>query len=978
MKAVDAWKRSGWKTRTAVILAFLYLVYALVGFFVLPNIVREQASRALADLTGRQVHISEVRINPLALSATVNVFAIRDDQTRVLLGFKKLYVNFELSSLFRWSWHFDKVSLDGLTLRAQRNPGNHFSFDDVISHIEKQQAAAPEPEKPAKKHTNGALPPVSIATLSLTHGDLRYTEATARPSEQVVLPVAFTIKNFATRAEKDSNNHYVLNIEGPDGGKLDWDGRFDLDPLVAQGSLKVQNVDLVQFARLLHNQVRFQVPSGMLNVGLTYRFVSDPEPVLHLSKGNIELRNLVVQKPGANTASVTLPKTRIDGVSVDTRTQLVEIPRVVLSQPTVVAQRNDDGIDLETLFLPADNGSADEDTASVNKDAAPVTDDSSAETGPSWRIKLDHLAMEDSQLSLRDTTLKPARTVALTQGQLSLDNLVVGEDNARFHWQGSGKLLGSGELKHSGEGQLSPLQLDMKAQLAALPLTPLSPWLQQQAPLSLTKGQLGLDLQASVKGAAPVVTVQGNADVANLAVREEGQPWVSVSKLKVANLDANTDKQTLAIGQVTVAGLDLLNKVNASGQDSASRIIAGMPADNASEAPAQSNSKPWLVQVKQLRLQDSTVKHQDDSLKPRFSVGLYKVHGTVSNLDSRPGHKARINLEGQVDRTAPFSAKGSVSPDPLFVNLDVSLQNYEMTSLTPYTGRYLGFQVEKGQLGVDATVDIDKGKLKSGSQVAASQFYLGDKVSSDEAVKAPVKLGLAVLRDSHGEIALPLDMAGDLEDPSFSVGGLVLKVLGNIIVKAATSPFSVLSSLAGGKNLENIAFAAGNADVAGDTRSSLQALAKVLQKRPNLNVGLSGSTDAEDRKALAGQAIGKSLAGEAWPGIESALQDKQWRRPLIRRYQRQFDRDAQTLVSSLPDDPEQREQTLARAAWQAMVNADAKRITTATLQELAKNRAVNAKAWLVQQQGIDQGRLFIKNTQLDHKVAGLTLDLEKR
>ena len=109
--------------KTLIILASLYLLYALFGFFLAPGLVRDNASKALADLTGRQVTIDEVKINPLVLSATVNGFSIQDDQTEVLLGFNQLYVNFQLSSLFRWSWHFDEVMLDALTVRAQRNPG---------------------------------------------------------------------------------------------------------------------------------------------------------------------------------------------------------------------------------------------------------------------------------------------------------------------------------------------------------------------------------------------------------------------------------------------------------------------------------------------------------------------------------------------------------------------------------------------------------------------------------------------------------------------------------------------------------------------------------------------------------------------------------------------------------------------------------------------------------------------------------------
>ena len=86
MKVLQAWKSSSWKVKTLIILASLYLLYALLGFFLAPGLVRDNARQALADLTGRQVTIEEVKINPLVLSATVKGFSIEDDQTEVLLG----------------------------------------------------------------------------------------------------------------------------------------------------------------------------------------------------------------------------------------------------------------------------------------------------------------------------------------------------------------------------------------------------------------------------------------------------------------------------------------------------------------------------------------------------------------------------------------------------------------------------------------------------------------------------------------------------------------------------------------------------------------------------------------------------------------------------------------------------------------------------------------------------------------------------
>lgn len=979
MKVLQAWKSRSWKVKTLIILASLYLLYVLLGFFLAPGLVRDNARQALADLTGRQVTIDEVKINPLVLSATVNGFSIEDDQTGVLLGFNQLYVNFQLSSLFRWSWHFDEVMLDALTVRAQRNPGNAFSFDDVLAHIEEQLAKAPEEEAPEPEEEEPGLPAISIANLSLTDGDLRFTEATGEEPENLVLPLAFTVSNFSTKGKDEDSNDYAIRLEGPDGGVLDWQGHFEFTPFIARGHLSVEKVDLVPLARLLKNEVRFTVPSGELDVETAYHFDAEPQPKVVLSDGQVVLRQLQLLKPGEESPSVSLPQVRVEGVALDSLAQEVKIPRVTVTDPEVGVVLDEQGIDLATLFLPADQKAAEERVEEV-KEKAEQAAQTVQEGNADWIVNLETLQVDGSGLRFTDRTLQPAQTLTLSDGKLTLKNLIIGEP-ATFTWEGSSKIQQSGTLTHSGEGNLTPFNLDAQAGLQGLPLAPFSPWLEREAPLALADGLLSLDTRASVKGENSDVTVSANASLENFSLLENGESLLKINQGSVTDLSLATAGQTVRIGEIGLTGMDMANRVDAQGRDVATRIQAGMPSDGASGSSdnnQKGESEPWQVTVDRVRLVGSQVRHEDLSLSPNFRIGLYQLSGNLRNLDTRPGKKATMDLNAQVDRYAPFSIKGALTAEPLFTDLKVSLKNYEMTGLTPYTGQYLGYKVEKGQLGVNTGVSIDKNRLSSNTDILADEFYLGEKVPSETAVSAPVKLGLSVLRNRSGQITLPVTMDGDLNDPSFSVGGMVLKVLSNVVVKAATAPFSVLSALAGGKNLENIAFEPGLAEVGQETSSALDALAKVLKERPELRVGLIGTTSAEDRTALVAQAIGGEVADEDWQGIDNALQEKKWRRKLIRRYESGTDRDVESLVSSaLPEDGEQRETVLAKAAWEAMLAAEAKTLERAQLTELARSRGENAKAALVQTLGIEQNRIFLNETKVDGKVAGLTLTLEK-
>ena len=54
------------------------------------------------------------------------------------------------------------------------------------------------------------------------------------------------------------------------------------------------------------------------------------------------------------------------------------------------------------------------------------------------------------------------------------------------------------------------------------------------------------------------------------------------------------------------------------------------------------------------------------------------------------------------------------------------------------------------------------------------------------------------MKNNRGEIDLNLPISGSLDDPQFSIGGLIIKVIVNLFMKAVTSPFALLGSMVGG------------------------------------------------------------------------------------------------------------------------------------------------------------------------------------
>jgi hypothetical protein len=120
-----------------------------------------------------------------------------------------------------------------------------------------------------------------------------------------------------------------------------------------------------------------------------------------------------------------------------------------------------------------------------------------------------------------------------------------------------------------------------------------------------------------------------------------------------------------------------------------------------------------------------------------------------------------------------------------------------------------------------------------------------------------VLLAVALLKDRNGVIDIDLPISGSLDDPQFSVGGIVLRLVINIITRAVTAPFALLGSVfssgggPSGEELSYIEFDTGRADLSQTAQNKIETLAKAMNNRPALRLELSGRADpASDLEGL--------------------------------------------------------------------------------------------------------------------------------
>jgi flagellar motor protein MotB len=361
-------------------------------------------------------------------------------------------------------------------------------------------------------------------------------------------------------------------------------------------------------------------------------------------------------------------------------------------------------------------------------------------------------------------------------------------------------------------------------------------------------------LKASWKGAAEVTDL-------NLQDRVNRADFLSWKKLGFTSMAVSLEgnRPVIDLGDVTLEGfygnvllnqegrLNVMDLVAEPGKAGGS-ITQDTQTRSTERPAAQSGGAMPDISVHSITLKDGRATFNDRFVKPNYTAELSSVAGSLSQVSSSRPQPAKVSVTGRVYRTAPLSISGMVQPFNKFLSLDlkVSAKGVDLPRFNTYASKYIGYPIKRGKLSLDVEYRIKDRQLQASNKVLLTQLTFGDKTNSPDATSLPVMLAVSLLRDRHGNIDLDLPISGSLDDPHFSVGGIILQVIGNLVVKAVTSPFSLLASaFGGGEELSYVEFQPGSAALDDSARDRIDKLKGALSDRPGLKLDVSGYADPQ-------------------------------------------------------------------------------------------------------------------------------------
>ncbi|MCK4347496.1 MAG: DUF748 domain-containing protein [Thermoplasmatales archaeon] len=379
-----------------------------------------------------------------------------------------------------------------------------------------------------------------------------------------------------------------------------------------------------------------------------------------------------------------------------------------------------------------------------------------------------------------------------------------------------------------------------------------------------TKGNIGIN--ESTKGKL-TATYKGTAAVSDFSSIDEAtkDQLLKFKDLRFIDIDTGYNPGFLKIDKINIsdfyAGLIInpdktINVLNILKKEETIEISALDEKEGITEKESQQLFDPIII--KEVSFENGHVNFTDKLIKPVYSTNLFNIEGKISGLSSKETRRASVEFRGKLDKTVPIEITGEIDPfsEDLYADMQIILDNKDLSPLTPYSGKYLGYVIDKGKLVLKLNYKIDKKKLISQNKIFINQLTLGDKVDSPDAIKLPVKLGIALLQNRKGEIDLDIPVTGEIDAPEFSVGYFVIKIIKNIIEKAVTAPFALLGSIfGGGEELGYVEFGYGDSTITEKNAKKLDMLITALYDRPLLKLDIEGHVDINKDTEILRQSI---------------------------------------------------------------------------------------------------------------------------
>ncbi len=671
-----------------------------------------------------------------------------------------------------------------------------------------------------------------------------------KETKTTLTQISLHVKDISSK--KQEPIVYKLSSTLNENSQISISGDVVQKPLSTDLTISLSNIRLTDFINYINPYINFKLKSASIDTKADINATFNKDIKIAL-KANSSLNNLTINSKN-NQKLLQWQKLSIGNLDLQWPKRSIVIDKISLQNALINAELKKSGdINILKAFKPKSENSG---KTKESKNPKP------------WKFLIKSANIDKSKLRFLDSSLKKPTKSTLSSISLHVNNISSNKKSS-IRYSLKSRLNKKTEVKSTGKVIQKPLRIDSKIGLNKIEVTDFQNYFLRYINFKLKKASINIDgnFRAELEK-KPKIALKINTSVNNLLIdSKNNQKLLRWEKLSINGVKFQNSPMSLYIKSVKLDKPYIRAHIAKDHSTNFSNLIKKIPAKHEKSRKEEKDSKPLKLKIGDIKLLNGTTDFSDDSLPFPFHTNIHDLKGYITTLDFDSTTPSKLKLDGKIDKYGYADIKGVLLPFKIKqkANIDVLLKNLDLQSLTPYSGKFLGYKIKNGKLSMDLNYKISKASLIGKNKINIDTLELGESVKSKDAVNLPLKFALALLKDSNNQIDIDLPVKGDMNNPDFSYGSIVWKAIGNMITGIVTAPFKFLGSILGikGEDLKAIDFEAGSYKIISSEVEKLENINKILGKRPNIKLEITGRySKISDTKELQKQKFEQIIKSE--------------------------------------------------------------------------------------------------------------------
>lgn len=712
--------------------AILYVVYVVVGFLVLPPIIKSQLLRLLPDATHRQATVRHVRLNPFTLSFQLEGLSLTETNGDVFASLEELYVNFQASSLFRWAWTFDELRLRRPYGHLVLQENGRFNFENLI----------PEPEEAEVEETEaesaGRIPALRVRHFHIQEAALDLDDHTRRlPLHVELTPINIAFTNLTTRADQDTP--YRIVVSSDTFRQITWQGTLQVAPFEFHGRFVFEDGRLGRTTPIVRDYARLEVADGRLDAQLEFHLAAGAHGLSAIvTNSMVQVSGLKIRELNTDEFVSTLDLLRVSHIEMSLLDRSVHVGSIQMEGMSKVVRLEEDGsLNFNSVLeLP---------------EPAPASTNAPAPDAESWTISLDEFALDKSVVSFTDLSRGEPFHSSLGPIQFRLTDFSTrsGHD-AQYEFS---VVTESGESV-SGAGTVSAVPAVRsrgRIRVVDLSIPKYEPYYAPFLRGQIVDGRVGVDSDYELTladGAPSVTTTNAGVTIANLKVdtTDPNESVLALDSLVVAGTRFNLKEQAVVVGSIRSSGGHLEVRQNEDGTINLLSLLPETPvesedaaadrevrAENGADPPlGLPPAVPWEVAVEEIDFQNWSVAVEDRKPAQPARIELDQLRFNFQDITLRTNAPIAVAFGARDEEGGTVAVEGTVELFPPRADLTVEVKDLGLPAIQPYLEEHARLTLAQGRLQTRGRMRFETSRAESNGPMLA---FSGDVAVTDFVTK---------------------------------------------------------------------------------------------------------------------------------------------------------------------------------------------------------------------------------------------------